>query len=265
MSGVALDVPAVPARPSFFRVLWAVLLGYICASLTLGILYVLLYLAGLAPRPFAHPGPFPVEGAWSLDADVVVAAVVVLVASYWIRNLVAEAARAPVSFGIVALTVAVTGYAPFLALRPAALSGVIALPITTWIIRRYAVGTTLPFPRPSWRIWAALALIGLVVFGSYQAYHPFIATGGGGGPDTTIIDLQNSGWTGLTIVRVNGGYVGTELSERRRALPYTVGARGQVSIFVPGGKCPRPVDITFTVLGRASTQRFALPPGLCPH
>ena len=262
---IALGLPVGSTQPpSFLRLLWSVLLGYIYASITLVALALPLYALGLLPRPFAHPGPFPVEGAWSLDADLVAAAVVVLVAAWWIRGLLANALRAPVSFGVVAVAVAVTGYAPALALRPAALSGVIALPATTWIVRRYAIGTTLPFPTPSRRVSAALALAGLLVFGSYQAYHPLIATGGGGGPGTTIISLDNSGWAGLTILHVKGGFGGDPWLQRP-ALPYAVGARGHVHISVPGGKCPSPVEITFTVLGRASTQRFALPPGLCPR
>jgi hypothetical protein len=266
VSGVALDSPAFPARPSFLRLLWAVLLGYISAALVLLIPYVALYLVGLMPRPFAHPGPFPVDGAWSFDADLFAATAVVLVASWCIRSTVIDVVHAPVSLGVVVVAIAVTGYAPFLALRPAALSGVIALPATTWIVRRYAIDRTLPFPRPSRRIWAALAVLGFVVFGSYQAYHPLTATGGGGGPGTTIIDLQNSGWADLTIVRVKGGFVGDPPPwVRPPALPYTVGARGQFQVSVPGGKCPSPVEITFSVLGRASTQRFALPPGLCPR
>ena len=70
------------------------------------------------------------------------------------------------------MTVAVTGYAPFLALRPAALSGILALLATTWIIRRYAVGTTLPFAAPSWRVWLVFGLVGVVVFGSYARVPP---------------------------------------------------------------------------------------------
>lgn len=266
VSGVALESPAVPAEPSFFGLLWSVLLGYFCASITLVVLYIPLALVGLVPRPFARPGPYPIVGAWSLDADLVVTAVIVLVATWWIRSLVADKVQRPVSFGVVAAIVAATGYAPFLALRPAALSGVIALPATTWLVRRFAVGTTLPFGRPSWRVWTVLALVGAAVYGSYQAYHPLIADGGGGGPDTTLIDLQNSGWAALTIVHVQGGFVGDPPPwVPRPRLPYRVGPRGHFQISVPGAKCPSPVEITFMVLGRTSTQSFALPPGLCPR
>jgi hypothetical protein len=261
MNGVALDVPVGATHPpSFFRLLWRVLLGYVAASMTLGGLYLLLYTLGLFPRPMARPGPFPVEGAWSFDADLVVAAAIVLVAAWWIRGLVADVVRLPVSFGVVAAAVAVTGYAPFLALRPAALSGVIALPATTWMIRRYAVGTTLPFRRPSWRVWIALAVVGAVVFGSYQVYHPLVAEGGGGGS----VDLWNPGWADLTILRVDGGWVGSDPWGRHDTLPHRVRGRSHVSVWAGDGHCRSGVvEVTFSVLGRTSTQAFTTLGGGC--
>src|SRR5207249_359466 len=116
---VVLDVPAGSTRPLFVRALWRVMLGYVCAAVTLAVLYLPLYELGLPPGPPARPGPFPIDGAWSLGADLVVTAMVVLVAAWWVRILIADLVRAPVSFGVVALAVAVTGYAPFLAFRPA--------------------------------------------------------------------------------------------------------------------------------------------------
>jgi hypothetical protein len=259
MSGVVLDVSVAPAQePSFFGLLWSVLIGYVAASFTGFVLALPLLVLGWIPRPFARPGPFPVDGAWSFDADLVAAAAVVLFASWWIRRLIADKVRRPVSFGVVAFAVAATGYAPFLALRPAALSGVIALPATTWIIRRYAIGTTLPFPRPSWRFWAVLAVVSVAVFGSFQVYHPLSATGGG---SRTVI-LDNSGWANLTILRVDGGYVGADWA--RKKLPYTVRARSKVWVSAFGTSCPSgPIEITFSVLGRTSTQTFTVPANLC--
>ncbi len=266
MSGVALDVPVTPAQPSFLRLLWKVLLGYFYASLSLGVLYVGLAGLGLFPRPMARPGPFPVVGVWSLDADLAVATAVVLVAAWFISATVADAAREPVSFGVVAVVVAATGYAPYLALRPAPLAGVVALPVATWLIRRYAVGRTLPFGRPSWRVWGALAIIGFAVFASYQVYHPLVAEGGGGGEKgfAGLVDLWNPGWTDLTIVRVDGGFAGEPWDRKR--LPYTVGARDHFSVSSSDTHCPsKPMVITFSVLGRTSTQSFIVPANLCAH
>jgi hypothetical protein len=269
MSGVALDVPVSSTQPrSFWRLLWAVLVGYFLAAVTLLILALPLLALGWLPRPFARPGPFPVDGAWSLDADLVVAAFVVLSAAWWIWREIAYATRGPVSFGVVTVAVALTGYAPFLALRPAALSGIVALPATTWIIRRYAVGTTLPFAKPSWRVWLVFALVGVVVLGSYRAYHPLTATNYGlngwaaGGKQIRRLALENSDWANLTILRVDGGSVGpAEGWMRTHRLPYTVRSRAQFGVYVVGRACvPRDVIITFSVLGRTSSQRFAIEP-----
>jgi hypothetical protein len=273
MSGVALDVPVASTEPrSFMRVLWAVLLGYLGASITLFALALPLYALAWLPRPFARPGPFPVDGAWSLDADLVVTVVVVLCAAMWIRRMVRDAVRGPVSFGVVALAVGLTGYAPFLALRPAALSGVIALPATTWIIRRYAIGTTLPFRRPSRRVWLVLALVCVGVFGSYRVYHPLTETGGyvsgtylsGKRVHYREITLKNSDWADMTILRVDGGRIRTNDAFWKPpdgTLPYTLHSRREIEVDTVGKLCiPRDVIITFSVLGRTGNQRFTFGP-----
>ena len=262
-----MEAPAQPARPTFWRLLWAVLLGYVGAFLTLGILALGFAGLGLLPQPFRRPGPFVVTGAWSLDADLVVAVAIVLVAAWWIRMMVVDETEAPVSFGVVALVVAATGFAPFLALRPVALTGFVALPLTTWLVRRYAVDRVLPLPRPSWRVSAGVALVGLLVFASYRVYHPLNSPGGGEGVGSggkfRIIDLHNSGFADLTILHVDGGVLGNFLSTPVR-LPYTLRARDGASVFVRGSTCrPGTVSITFSVLGRTSTQQFAVSPDEC--
>jgi len=268
VSGLVVDARAQPARPTFLRVLWAVLVGYLGGALTLGILAVLLDALGLLPRPFLRPGPFAVTGAWSLDADLVAALTVILVAAWWIRATVADATPAPVSCGVVTLVVAATGFAPYLALRPVALTGVVALPLTTWLVRRYAVGRTLPLPRPSWRVWAALAVLGLLVFASYRAYHPLNSFGTGIGDGSRghfrVVSLHNAGFADLTILHVEGGVLGSGGWSVPARLPYTVRARSGDDVFVYGATCrSRTVAITFSVLGRTSTQQFAVPGTAC--
>ena len=251
MSGVVLDMPAGPSRPWFVRVLWRVMLGYVVAAVWLAVLYLLLYRLGFPPGPPVRPGPFPLDGAWSLGADLVVAAMIVLVAAWWIRGLIAELVRAPVSFGVVALAVAVTGYAPFLAFRPAPLVVIITWPVTTWIVQRYAIGRTLPFPKPSRRVWIALALAGVVVFGSYRVYHPLF----GGDEGDGSIYLRN-GWADLTITRVKGGYIGSGWPDPHQILPYTVHARSHVVVWSTSHSCNGVVKLTFSVLGQTATQSF---------
>jgi hypothetical protein len=268
VSGFVLEAGARRSGPTFWRVLWAVLWGYVGAAITLGALAVGLSALGLLPQPFLRPGPFAVDGAWSLDADLVVAATIVLVAAWWIRAMVAADTDLPVSFGVVALIVAVTGFAPYLALRPVALTGVVALPLTTWLVRRYAVGRELPLPRPSWRAWAALAGVGLLLFASYRVFHPLNTPGSSVGAAERgrfrVFELNNAGFADLRILRVDGGVVGDLGPGMSLRLPYTLHGRSGTSVFVRGSTCrPRTVAITFTVLGRTSTQQFSVPAAEC--
>lgn len=269
MSGLAVEAQARPAQPGFLRLLWAVLLGYLGAALSLGILALALDAAGLLPRPYLRPGPFAVTGAWSLDADLVAALAVILVAAWWIRRMAADATHTPVSFAVVALVVAVTGFAPYLELRPVALTGLIALPLTTWLVRRYAVGRTLPLPQPSWRVGAGLAVAGLLVFASYRIYHPLntygAGVGGGRGGSFRVLSLRNAGFADLTILSVGDGVLSDDIPLNRRVrLPHTVRARSSADVFVRGPVCrSRTVSVTYSVLGRTSTQQFAVPGEWC--
>jgi hypothetical protein len=271
VSGVVLDARAGDGRPSFLRLLWAVVLGYIGASITLGAAAIAFDALGLLPRPYLRPGPFAVTGAWSLDADIVIAVAIVLVAAWWIRGTVAARTDKPVSFGIVACVVAVTGFAPYLALRPVALTGLLALLAATWLVRRYAIERTLSARRLSWRVWVALGVAGLLVFSSYRVYHPLSSpgTGVGGGSDGSfrVLVLNNSGFADLTVTHVEGGALGGfgETAGRPRGepwgrvrLPYELGSRSSAEIYVAGPTCrPRTVTITYSVLGRTSTEQFS--------
>lgn len=259
MSVVVLDTP-VPNQRSFVRLLGAVLLGYIGALITLGLAAIPLLFLWVLPRPWVRPGPFPIDGAWSLGADIVIAALVVLVTAWWIRRVVERAVRGHVSFGVVALAVAVTGYVPSLVLPPSALLplGLGALLATTWAVRRYAIGTAPLLPKLSWRVCVALGLIGFAVLGSYRVYHPLTA----GGLWTADFNLTNSDWANVTILRVKGGSIGTaEGRARSLKLPYTLGWRRQIGVYINGRPCvPYDVVITYSVLGLTTTQRFGVTP-----
>lgn len=256
MTGAVVDVPVASAEPSFFRLLWRVLLGYVCGLITLGALYVPLYLLGFVPSPFLYSGPFPVDDAWSAGADVFAMVAIVLVSASWIYLWIPDKGRRPVSFGVVAAVVLVMGYAT--GVMPLAV--VFTVPATAWLVRRYAVGRTLPFARPSRLVWIVLvlvlALVGVVVVGSYRVYHPLVAQGVPQG----AVDLWNPGWADLTITHVEGGGVDSPGGNRER-LPYTVPARSHVTVwaFDHVGDCVNHVvHITFSVLGRTSTQDFTV-------
>lgn len=270
MRGVALDVPVAPTqRPAFLRILVAVLFGSVGALITLGVAALALLFLGVLPRPWVSPGPFPTDDAWSVAADIVVGALIVLVCAWWIRREVGVAVRGPVSFGVVALAVAVIGYAPLLVLArkpvPIVLWAVVALLATTWVVRRYAIGTTPPFPRLSWGVWLALGLVGFAVLGSYRAYHPLTSTGDSYSAEdvarrSLVLKLKNSDWANLTILSVDGGWVGPanrRAQVHRHKLPYTLRSRGEIGVY--SACVPREVVIRYSVLGLTSTQRFPTP------
>ncbi|MDX6482144.1 MAG: hypothetical protein QOG85_2654 [Gaiellaceae bacterium] len=263
MSGVALDVPAVPVKRSFFRILLAVLAGYALAGATLFALGLALLRVGVLPGSIAHAGPFPLDGAWSVGADIAAATLIVLVAAWWIRAAIANATLAPVSYGVVVVAVAATGYAPFLAVRPVPL-GIVALPATTWIVRRYAIGTTLPSLRVSWRVWAALAVVAFGVSASYGVYHPLTEDGywrdldaPASGTYSMIVTLGNPSLADVRILRVDGGFLHGRW--HRHPLPWTFDARSQTELTVFHRGCAPPdVTIAYSVLGVTSSQRFTV-------
>jgi hypothetical protein len=264
MSGVVLDVPAgSTTHRSFLRILLAVFLGYACALVTFILAALPLLFLWVYPSPWVPPGPFPIDGAWSLGADLVVAAVIVFWAAWWVRGMVARAVRGPVSFGVVALAVALIGYVPSILLGAPGLTWSIFVQpvVTTWVIRRYAIGTTLPFPAPSRRLGLALGIVGFAVLGSYFVYHPLITTGVSTYADFT---LKNADWARMTILSVDGGVVRPGNARgygHPLKFPYTLGSRDRLDVYVTGRPCVTyDVVITFSVLGRTSAQRFTVTP-----
>ena len=117
-----------------------------------------------------------------------------------------------------------------------------------------------------WPFWVVLGVAGLLVFGSYRVYHPLSSpgTGVGSGSDGSfrVLELDNSGFADLTIVRVGGGALGGPWRHVR--LPYELRSRSSAEVYVAGPTCSsRTVAVTYSVLGRASTQRFPLSPQEC--
>jgi hypothetical protein len=260
MSGVALDVPVGSIKQrSFGRILLAVVLGYVGAVITFGLAALPLLFLWAMPRPWVWPGPFPIDGVWSLAADIVVAALIVLVTAWWIRRMVESAVRGHVSLAVVALPVAVFGCIPVLVAPAGFLSSVIIAPlVTTWVVRRYAVDPESRLPKLSWRVCVALAVVGFVVLGSYRVYHPLVTAGLPADP--ADFTLKNSDWANMTILRVDGGVIKpAEGRIHRLKLPYALRGRRDIGVYSNGRPCVRhEVVITYSVLGVTSTQRFSL-------
>ncbi len=265
MSGVALDVPVASSQPrSFWRLLWAVILGSFIASVVVLVFAYALSTIAWLPSPSLYPAPFPVDGTWTLAADLGAATVFVLVVALSVWLQVEYAVRSRVSFGVVVLAVALIGYAPFVALGSPRLLGIVTLPAMTWMIRRYAIGTALPVPSLSWRVWAALGVVALGVVASYGVYHPLAADRFIVGIDARAsgryfipVTLSNPGLADVTILRVDSGQVNGRWHPH--TLPWTLDGRSQTELMVSRKGCAPPdVTITYSILGLTSSQRFTV-------
>jgi len=220
---------------------------------------------GLEPWKMAvsRPGPFAITGAWSLDADLALAAFFVLGAAWCIQESVRAETDGHVSFAVVAAVVAVTGYVPFLALRPVELSGVLALPVATWAIGWLAVGREDRVAVP-WKAWVVLAGCVLAVVSSFVAYHPlsFDVTGAGGETATTrykVFELHNAGFAATRIESIRGAtVVRDDWLPPVRELPTTLGRRAgtTLALAIPG--CRGTVTVTYVTLGHERTTPFKL-------
>lgn len=253
MSGVALGVPGRATQRSFFRLLLSVLAGYFLALVMLLGLWIVLHGSGILDGGSAHAVLFPPNGAWTVAANIALGTLITLVAAWWVRAAVANATLAPVSFEVVFLAVAVTGVVPAFLSR---LLPSISVFATTWIVRRFAVG--LP-SRLGWRAWAAVAAVAVALAGSYSAYHPIsVEPWGFPGIDANAsgtynfsVPLKNAGLADVTILRIDGGYVGGH------KLPWTLNGRSQTDLTVSRKGCvPPDVTLTYSVLGSTLTQRF---------
>lgn len=269
MSGVALDVPVGSPRPrSFLRLLWAVVAGAFLASMaSLGLGLALHAIGWLPLRSLYPPSPFPVDGVWSVAADVVVVATYVLVSAWLIRMQVVFAVGNDVSFGVIVLTVAVVAYVPALVVTdvPPLVALIVTLLLMTWVIRRFAIGRSLPSRGPSRHGWLALGVLAVGVFASYVVYHPLMqADSGGGAFDNHLreVTVRNSGWANVTILRVTGGGIGKpDEWPSPYKLPHTVHSHGEIGFWVKGLACkPRVVAVTLSVLGRTTTQHVSVQP-----
>ncbi len=241
--------PAPPLRPGWWPVISSVFLGYVLAAFVLFALALAAVLLGLAdwnggvPSESALRGPYAADGAWSVAANAAVAFTVVAVAAWAVTRVLVDRVHERVSLPLVLAALAVTGYAPYLALEGRLrLSGVVGLLVAAALIRWQAVGETpvalaLATARAClvekglWRgivltgaaAWAAAAAVaaayGLLhpLSGGYAVdYAPsnysYSRSGGEqvyvfrGPPGTEApytIDIRNAGFAGLTVLAVD--------------------------------------------------------------
>ena len=187
--------PIVREPPRWWPVISGVFVGYLWALITLGLAALALGALGLLnagagnvyPRALLA-GPFQPYGAWALTANAVIAFAVLAVTTAFVVRSVRERLGERPSPSLVFLTLALTGYAPFLffsgRLR---LSGLIGLFLTAALVRWVALPGRAPadllaraaerFPRPAdrrslWFLAGAGSVVGVGIVVGYGLLHP---------------------------------------------------------------------------------------------
>jgi hypothetical protein len=181
MDAIAYERAAVAEPPRFFATAWAVLVGFVFAAVAVGVgAFASLELGLLGrdsmthERPPAVDWPFPHAGLWSIAANALVTAGVLLTCAILAARRVSRLTGEPVSVPRTFAIVAVTGYAPYIAFRGLlSLHFLVALLATAFLVREYAVG--IPPLALSRRACVALATGAVVLLGipaAYGAVHP---------------------------------------------------------------------------------------------
>jgi hypothetical protein len=265
----AYDPGGIQERPSWGSTIWAVLRGYIFALVVLGVPVTVLWYAGvpLIPEAASEPGPWPIEGPWSIAADASLFVVVVSIASLIIHWSAAGTLGRPVSPLVVLAAVALTGYAPFLSYRWVE-SGVLALLLTVAAVRYVGVDRdhSLQVGRAGLALIVAILAAGTLTATAYALAHPLglSETGGGFMVDEehrfVSADLRNGGWGDLRIVSVesDAAPVRGVPWEAERFAGTVIPARGEISISFAERVCPFEAVVRYELAGRAFTQRLVL-------
>jgi hypothetical protein len=181
MNAIAHERLARPDAPGFFATAWDVFVGFLLAAISVGVVAVAALAIGFVGRDgtaharrAANDWPFPHSGVWSVAANIVVTAGVLLACAAWITARVGARAEQSVSIARVFAILGVTGYAPYVAYRGLLpLHFILGLLATTFLVRRYAVGA-LPLdlsPRARLGLLAAGASL-LCIPAAYGATHP---------------------------------------------------------------------------------------------
>jgi hypothetical protein len=236
MAGAAIahQRAAVPKPPGFLTSVWDVFVAFLVAAIGVAAAALAAVLVGVlgftstsSGRPDPIDWPFAHAGSWSIAANVVATAAVLLLCAVAISRRLARRATEPVSWLRVFAIVALTGYAPF-----AAYHGLLpfhfffGLLATAFLARRFAVGV--PGPEFSRRASGVLFFSGaalLLVPVTYGATHP-LWYGSYVASDTGKVDwrsdivaysprqpstitygftLKNASWRHATILGITGG------------------------------------------------------------
>ena len=255
-------------RPAWTTTIWAVFRGYVIALVFLGIGLSLLSALGLGivPRGAAEPGPWPVDGVWSVVANAYLYVGVVLFASFVLYISATTTLQRPISPLVVLGAVAVTGYAPYLHLRWLE-SSLVALLLTAAAIRYLGVDRfhSLRLGRAGLAALLAVLAAGTIATVAYATAHPLVVdeTGGGSVDGTEFYvsaTMRNNGFADLRITAIEPGtaMAGGVPWDRERLVGRVLSARDEVRISFPQDVCPLDAVVRYELAGRLFEQRLVV-------
>jgi hypothetical protein len=220
------------------------------------------------PRAIVN-APFYPGGAWAVVADLVVGAVVVVVAGLAIHASMLRRTGYELPRGFLIGTLGVTGWAPYLGFH--LLPGAGGAFLASLVVLRYAA-------RPSerdqperwpWRLIAAVTVVAVVVAGSYAVFHPLHVGGFGSGaaPGNAaktglLLQLDNSGFSDLTVLSIDApaALLSPSMLSGHSLSPTRVPARKSIWLEMPSSVCTRnAIHVRYRLVGRVLEQPILLP------
>lgn len=256
-------------RPGWLRTGWALLLAYICSGLLLLLGAWPLGALGLLDQggPRALPGrltgPYYPGGAWAIATDLSVAAVIVAVTTLAIDWALRGQTGFAVSRRLLFLTLALTGWAPALAIHLLPGSGVAFA--TTLVVVRWKASPVAATARDRWpwKLLLVLLVASALLIGSYTTFHPLRTTGLGGGSTGAVAVIRNNGFGTVTLIGSDTPAAVWPPVLHRHLAGVRLRRHASVMLVFPTQCPPRVVHVRYRLFGRIWSEPIPLPMS-CP-
>jgi hypothetical protein len=270
VTSLALE-PLPRGRLGWLRTIVGLLIGELAAAMLISLPLFALARLGLRDPGAAlyhsgtATGPFPVNGPWSVAADLELALVVLWVVTTCVCEALRLLGGRDVSSPIVAATIAVTGFAPFFAVHVPRVPAEVGFVVAVVVVHYVAVGRG--DRRIPWRPTVIALAVGLLLPVGYALAHPFRVSAvgtwtmgvGANQKPRALVALRNGGLTSATLSTVDAP---VRAGNAFRPVPLRgleVAARHDVRLYFPGSRCaPRTIHLRYRMLGRSFAQPLHL-------
>jgi hypothetical protein len=270
----SVAIPSGAPRPGFFRVLWELIIGCLFTLIALLVpLFGLVYLGVFdwnAPsfRDWPLRGPYPADGIWAVSADVVCAAVVIVVATILIAGSMEAKLRLPVSRPVVAVVLLVTGATPFFYAQLLPASGPLSLLVAAFLIQRLAIDRFEP-RRLRFTWWlvpiAAAAVVAILVTVSFGVTHPLWSKDAYFDQDHRVyFSLHNAGLANVRVLSLSEPARLTFMGRPPVAGTVIPGHQSRSIVLLTRGCPPDDLRVRYRVFGRTMSTRLRPQPSVSP-